>query len=544
MTLVTLVALLPLPSWGLTLSLESEETPATGITIRQYRTSSPSADVWVALVDLCTDGIYVDARRADDSLVTAGTYGADRGVALATNGDFYRTGPLRVYGDAVGDGVPWPLNQTGLDPAYSGEWYYDHYGWIAFGHDTVTFTHTEWTKNNVSGLVDGYEPTTVRPDFPPGTIALVSGFPELVVEGAQVTCTTPTAGDCFPDRTDMRDRNPRTAMGLTADHGTFLLVVVDGRTAESSGMYGSELADLMFQLGAYEAFNLDGGGSTEMWTPGDSYLNNVSGNNLGSGTRSIANHWGVFAGLAPERPARPGHCETAVPCGTVPALGGIVDDTSTCFRTFGPQDFWRDEAVGEGGSLHWTNATEDDLPANWAWWRLDLDEAGRYDVQVKIDPVFGVFADTHYQVRADGVDTELRVDQGLASGWVSLGEFTFAAGADQWVAVYDDTATSPGTDPHITADAVQLVRLDPPVTTVPGTGTGDTGTDPGTTDTDPGTDGIPGDTAEDGPPDEPGPVPVGEDGCGCATSSPGGWTAVVGLLALVRRRSRWVSIGS
>ncbi|MDR1701484.1 MAG: phosphodiester glycosidase family protein, partial [Sporomusaceae bacterium] len=58
-------------------------------------------------------------------------------------------------------------------------------------------------------------------------------------------------------------RAPRTAAGVTAD-GTVLLVVVDGRQAASSGMTLQELAVFMQELGAEEAVNLDGGGSSEM----------------------------------------------------------------------------------------------------------------------------------------------------------------------------------------------------------------------------------------------------------------------------------------
>ena len=67
----------------------------------------------------------------------------------------------------------------------------------------------------------------------------------------------------------MRDRHPRTAMGLSRDKQTFLLVVVDGRSGRSSGMYGTELAALMDKLGAWTALNLDGGGSSQMWVDGD-----------------------------------------------------------------------------------------------------------------------------------------------------------------------------------------------------------------------------------------------------------------------------------
>lgn len=56
-------------------------------------------------------------------------------------------------------------------------------------------------------------------------------------------------------------RNPRTAVGVTAS-GELLLVTVDGRQPISRGMTLSELAELMKSLGAVEAINLDGGGSS------------------------------------------------------------------------------------------------------------------------------------------------------------------------------------------------------------------------------------------------------------------------------------------
>ncbi len=58
-------------------------------------------------------------------------------------------------------------------------------------------------------------------------------------------------------------RHPRTAAGLTADGATLLLVVIDGRQPGwSVGMTLVELADLMIELGADDAVNLDGGGSS------------------------------------------------------------------------------------------------------------------------------------------------------------------------------------------------------------------------------------------------------------------------------------------
>jgi hypothetical protein len=65
-----------------------------------------------------------------------------------------------------------------------------------------------------------------------------------------------------------RGRSPRTAVGMTRDD-RYLLVTVDGRRpGYSVGATLSELASLMRELGAVEALNLDGGGSTTMWLRG------------------------------------------------------------------------------------------------------------------------------------------------------------------------------------------------------------------------------------------------------------------------------------
>lgn len=58
-------------------------------------------------------------------------------------------------------------------------------------------------------------------------------------------------------------RAPRTAIGIKKD-GTILLVAVEGRSANSAGLTLEELAAYLVKLGAKDAMNFDGGGSTEM----------------------------------------------------------------------------------------------------------------------------------------------------------------------------------------------------------------------------------------------------------------------------------------
>ncbi|HXF35664.1 MAG TPA: phosphodiester glycosidase family protein, partial [Actinomycetota bacterium] len=68
-------------------------------------------------------------------------------------------------------------------------------------------------------------------------------------------------------------RNPRTAVGITrgcrdADPASicrYLLVTVDGRQPDwSRGVRFPALGALLVELGAWDALNLDGGGSTTM----------------------------------------------------------------------------------------------------------------------------------------------------------------------------------------------------------------------------------------------------------------------------------------
>ncbi|WP_372920115.1 phosphodiester glycosidase family protein, partial [Salegentibacter sp.] len=58
-------------------------------------------------------------------------------------------------------------------------------------------------------------------------------------------------------------RHPRTAIGYKDKH-TLIMMVVDGRQQASAGVSLPELAQLMFEVGAIEAVNLDGGGSSAM----------------------------------------------------------------------------------------------------------------------------------------------------------------------------------------------------------------------------------------------------------------------------------------
>ncbi|MFG3255591.1 phosphodiester glycosidase family protein [Streptomyces sp. NPDC048172] len=57
---------------------------------------------------------------------------------------------------------------------------------------------------------------------------------------------------------------PRTAVGFSKDGGTMHVLTVDGRQTTSGGVTLTELALMMKKLGAYNALNLDGGGSSTL----------------------------------------------------------------------------------------------------------------------------------------------------------------------------------------------------------------------------------------------------------------------------------------
>jgi hypothetical protein len=86
----------------------------------------------------------------------------------------------------------------------------------------------------------------------------LSAGPRLLSGGAP----SPLAG--FGDRY-ANTRHPRTAIGLAADGQRAWLVVADGRQpGYSDGMSLNELTALFLDLGAADALNLDGGGSSAM----------------------------------------------------------------------------------------------------------------------------------------------------------------------------------------------------------------------------------------------------------------------------------------
>lgn len=113
----------------------------------------------------------------------------------------------------------------------------------------------------------------------------VGGGPTIVHRG-QVHVTAKQEG--LPGEI-ASGRAPRTAIGYTAG-GETLMVTVDGRKKDHSvGCTLTELGRIMVSLGAYEAINLDGGGSSTM------VVNGKAVNQVSAGSeRFVSNAIGIF----------------------------------------------------------------------------------------------------------------------------------------------------------------------------------------------------------------------------------------------------------
>ncbi|WP_207924257.1 phosphodiester glycosidase family protein, partial [Actinomadura bangladeshensis] len=88
---------------------------------------------------------------------------------------------------------------------------------------------------------------------------------------------------------------PRTAAGVSRDGRRFYLLVADGRSERSGGLTVAELASLLDEVGADDAVNLDGGGSSTLVARAPGAASVSVRNTPSDGTeRAVANGIGVF----------------------------------------------------------------------------------------------------------------------------------------------------------------------------------------------------------------------------------------------------------
>ncbi len=104
--------------------------------------------------------------------------------------------------------------------------------------------------------------TLPRPPVGRSPVLLIGGWPRILQDGESVAARAATVEGTLSRNAEVR--HPRTALGFSRDSATLYLLVVDGRSRRSAGVTLVELARIMRRLGAWQAMNFDGGGSTAM----------------------------------------------------------------------------------------------------------------------------------------------------------------------------------------------------------------------------------------------------------------------------------------
>lgn len=152
----------------------------------------------------------------------------------------------------------------------------DYYGFRSTGiviRNGVAF-RDEPTRTGLAMYTDGtahiYDETTTTADqlVSEGVWNTLSFGPALVDGGEIVSGIDEVEVDTNFGNHSIQGQQPRTAVGFV-DTNHLVLVVVDGRDAGySRGVTMTELAQIMQDLGATTAYNIDGGGSSTMYFNG------------------------------------------------------------------------------------------------------------------------------------------------------------------------------------------------------------------------------------------------------------------------------------
>lgn len=130
---------------------------------------------------------------------------------------------------------------------------------------------------------------TTNPDFEKISSA-IGGGTILVKDGKVAEFTN-----------NIRGSHPRTAVGISKDNKEIIMLTIDGRHSSFNGVSQEKLAEIMIDLGATDAINLDGGGSTTMAiAPKHSEKVDVVNVPSDGSERAVINGLGVFND-APQR---------------------------------------------------------------------------------------------------------------------------------------------------------------------------------------------------------------------------------------------------
>jgi hypothetical protein len=254
---------------------------APGLRLLERTTSGPNQHIVAATVDLCGAGLVARATRYEERRQVTSAWGAAVDAEIAINGAFFSYTDYDTSGLSVGDGAPWPT-----------------------GSDWVHGSAVAFASRGRTEIFDADRPLPAAGED--WWREVVPGDPVLIDDGVILSEA------CY---SHMCERHPRSAIGLSADARTAILVAVDGRSGAAAGMTRAELAALMLELGAHEALNFDGGGSTTLW----SRVGGVHNAPSDGSERVVASHLGFV-------PGDPQCCTPTPVAGAVGTFGDLPPD--------------------------------------------------------------------------------------------------------------------------------------------------------------------------------------------------------------------------
>ncbi|MGN0779157.1 MAG: phosphodiester glycosidase family protein [Aristaeellaceae bacterium] len=222
---------------------------------------------------------YQDSERS----IVINTIEVDKSVGYVVDVQLRSASGFHVASPAKGIGrMTAMLKDTGAVLAVNADNYRSHGSGVII-RDGVVLRRKSSTRHLMSVYPDGsLQVITDRKAETPSALSarlLEEGvlhtfeFGPLLVENGQAV-TFPKTFKLIT--TNPNRREPRTAIGMISPLH-YVIVVVDGRRpGYSEGISLQTLQSIFVELGVQTAFNLDGGGSTELWFQGE-IINRPSG---------------------------------------------------------------------------------------------------------------------------------------------------------------------------------------------------------------------------------------------------------------------------
>jgi hypothetical protein len=196
--------------------------------VRHLHRVGQGVDYHVLLVDLTNPAVSLVATRPGDRFTTTREFARRYDAQIAINANFFDHGSC---GLAVGGGEV-------MDDAYEDGCRAS----IAFGRE-----------NEVALFDSALIP---RGPLPAAWMTeVLSGKPFILRDGRVLEWVRPR---------HMHQHHPRTALGVTPDRRTLVVLVANGRRRGAVGLTGAQMAAVFQEFGASDAVNLDGGGSTTL----------------------------------------------------------------------------------------------------------------------------------------------------------------------------------------------------------------------------------------------------------------------------------------